>query len=411
MSNLQIRLVDPMSSSYARRITEEEWDRHADAVKTMHEDRKPRREMLVELEKTFGFCPSMPQLNTHMKKRKLYVYNKASEGIETGKDEVVDQAGHGVDLADQKVLPRESQLMETVEGMIKTDELQGTALPTARAAGQESAENMPNLLPLSLEPATLDEYGMHGSHRVCEVLEEGQKLLNPITTSWEAMFVLSIDPEDENLAEIEDRGRILGMKNLSDNQEVTVPPIAMDRHDQQSLIHAYPDRRTRESSVDSLRSYQSEASSLREFRECAADISWMLQLRRQERQSSPASLSVMSEESWNFGRVTGMPDERTSRFGGRELKAAKREAAKRITAEREAAKRITAEREAAKWITAEWEAAEWEALERDAVKWVAKWVAKLESNRSSIRELSLRRTFALLVLVKHTALVYGLMAT
>lgn len=43
----------------------------------MHEHRKTRREILDTLEVDHGFRPSMAQLNTHMRKRKLRVYAKA----------------------------------------------------------------------------------------------------------------------------------------------------------------------------------------------------------------------------------------------------------------------------------------------------------------------------------------------
>lgn len=291
MLNLRFRQENVVKLEYAPRITQVDWDRHANAVKNMHEERKTRREILEALNHEHDFRPSMAQLNTHMRKRKLRVYGKAG-----------DSDGHAVEATATELLPIqddllpvedeilpvangimsiEHQVMRDADSVSRADVVPASTSPQTRAVADTSFADMLDLLPLNIGNTTPDRTQTHG---------EGAEEHNA-------------EGRGRRMSDTGDKSIRAAFEDIENGADV------LAKHEQERTPSQYPCIVSREASVCSFRSQHSDLSSLRAFREFAADVSRAAQLRRQASQSSLRSLTIMSEESWNFGLVTGIPSD------------------------------------------------------------------------------------------------------
>lgn len=289
MLNLRFRQKNEVKLEYAPRITQVDWDRHADAVKNMHEERKTRREILEALSHERDFRPSMAQLNTHMRKRKLRVYGKAGDvyaleateaELSLPEDQILPIASVIVPVT-RGIVPAEHQVMWAADCGSRAEVAPASTSPQTRAMDDTSFADMLDLAPLNFGDTTTD-----GTQAYRQGAEENEDEVRGRRMS---------DAGDKSI-----RGTIEDVENGAD---------FLVKHEQDRTPGQHPYIVPREASVCSFRSHHSDSSSIRAFREFAADVSRAAQLRHQASQSSLLSLTIKSEESWNFDSVTGMPSD------------------------------------------------------------------------------------------------------
>ena len=315
---LRFRQENEVKLNYSARITEAEWERHAEAVKHMHEQRKTRREILETLHNDHEFCPSMAQLNMHMKKWKLRVYGGGNaEPVERADDEALQAA----DVA------------------AGADELPAsTSLPAPQNNGTSDLQQMENLEPDSttrdkvLVRLSRDEQD-RGPPRVPEVLVQATVTIPahdlPDLSPLNLDPIISDDVETSNdttsltrkaVAMPSSRQREVNSEQLGgfipepgSDRNMAMPEAEMHTEDaiiqfgQGHCVGSNHYTALRTASVCSLMTHQSDGSSLRAFRHFAGDVARDKQLRRKDSQQSLRALTIMSEDSWDFSLVTGMP--------------------------------------------------------------------------------------------------------
>ena len=296
---LRFRPENEVKLNYSARITEAEWERHAEAVKHMHEQRKTRREILETLHNDHEFCPSMAQLNMYMKKRKLRVYGGGN----------ADGNGEPKDVAEDEVC----KVVDVVAG---ADEQSACISPPARQNGDSLW--LPDIdyskLRSIIDGSVPIESFWDGV--LVEVPGDEQDRYPPLS---EQLSQASGTTPDNNVPEISSlnvEGPAWHIPESSNNRNIAVSEAIRDlknaivqltqRQPEGSFQYTAPGA----PSVCSLMSHQSDGSSLRAFRHFAAEVAQGKQIRRKHSPDSLRTLAIVSEDSWDFGLVTGMSSEK-----------------------------------------------------------------------------------------------------
>ena len=316
---LRFRPENEVKLNYSARITEAEWERHAEAVKHMHEQRKTRREILETLHNDHEFCPSMAQLNMHMKKRKLRVYGGGgAEPVETAEDEVLqvaDVVAGADDSSASTSLPAgqnngasELQIIENLERDLTTRNAVPLALPgddqdreprfpewLAKASVTTPADYLPDLSPLNLDSIIPDDF-------------ETSKY----TTSLMPDTVALQSSRERELNTEEPAGNIpesSSDRNIARSEAVMDTEKAMVQLDPTNYVDSDQYAASRAASIFSPISHQSGGSSLRAFRHFAVEVASGKQLQHKDSPESVRALTIMSDDSWDFNLVTGIRSE------------------------------------------------------------------------------------------------------
>ena len=316
---LRFRQENEVKLNYSARITEVEWDRHAEAVKYMHEQRKTRREILETLDKEYEFRPSMAQLNMHMRKRKLRVYGGGGvEPVETAEDEVLQVADVVAGADDSSVstsLPAgqnngasELQKMENLERDLTTRDAVPLALPgddqdreprlpewLAQASVTTPTDYLPDLSPLNLDSIIPDDF---------ETSKNTTSLM-PDTVAMQSSRERELNTEEPagNIPESSSD------RNIAKSEAVRDTEKAVAQLDPTNYVDSDQYAASRAASTFSPISHQSGGSSLKAFRHFAVEVARGKQLQHKDSPESVHALTIMSDDSWDFNLVTGIRSE------------------------------------------------------------------------------------------------------
>ena len=281
---LRFRQENEVKLNYSARITEVEWERHAEAVKYMHDQRKTRREILETLDTEYEFRPSMAQLNMHMRKRKLRVYGGGNaEPREVAEDEVL-QAANAVAGANEP--------------------FSSTSLPAGQNDGALKLQNEGNLAAdLTTRDAESLELPGGDQDRKHRFPDQGAQV--SVTTPTDdvpdlsPLKINSILPDEVEVCE--------NTTSLKPNTMFVPSPRGPFTNNPSPNSY-------RNISVCSFISHRSDRSSLKAFRRFAAEVARDKQTRREDSEISLRTPTIMSEDSWDFSLVTGMPSRSPSSF-------------------------------------------------------------------------------------------------
>jgi hypothetical protein len=316
---LRFRLENEVKLNYSARITGVEWDRHAEAVKYMHEQRRTRREILETLNTEYEFCPSMAQLNAYMRKRKLRVYGSGNaEPVETAEDEVLqvaDVVAGADDSSASTSLPAgqnngasELQKMENLERDLTTRDAVPLALPgddqdreprfpkwLAQASVTTPTDCLPDLSPLNLDSIIPDDF---------ETSKNTTSLMHD-TVARQSSRERELDTEEPagNIPESSSD------RNIAKSEAVRDTEKAVAQLDPTNYVDSDQYAASRAPSTFSPISHRSGGSSLKAFRHFAVEVARGKQLQHKDSPESVHALTIMSDDSWDFNLVTGIRSE------------------------------------------------------------------------------------------------------
>ena len=344
---LRFRQENEVKQNYSARIPAVEWKRHEEAVRYMHEQRKTRREMLEVLDKEYEFRPSMPQLNAYMKKRKLRVYGGGNadgngEPKEVAEDEVLpvadavagaDEFSRSTSLpAGQKADSLGLQCTENLEQYLTARDAERLDL---RSEDQDRVTRSPERLaqtPIAIPAENVHDLSSLNLDSVSPDEVETSTKTTPLTPDITSVQSNSESELKEKIAgwfvEEYSTRQIASSEATSDVMRNTVNQLEQS-HSVGSNQYIAPGA----ASVYTFRSHPSDGGSLRAFRHFAAEVDRNKQLQRKDSQHSLRTPTIMSEDSWDFGLVTGMPSGYPSQSGikpVREMKDADWEAYRSI---------------------------------------------------------------------------------